>query len=472
MTEQSQQLINEIIQRLENVKGDNEFDTVATTLLAQINSMAGDRLDFRSILGRMFDALNTTEDGQPPENPYDTRWSSPAFLTMAPIARAQAELAVLVEVLRGQVFVATATRENLDALGRDYNFLRNQATQALRVGVTRNQQGEFADFPIGSRLRARGTELIFIIEQTEGGHVLFRSEAFGVAGNSFYGTLSPASNINDFGSAELTDSAGAHVPGQNRETDEQYRRRFLHFLRRKSFGGNVSQYLAEIQEIDGVGNVMVFPCWRGAWTVGVSIVDGQNNPVSDSFAEHVGNLIDPIARAGTGMGYAPVGHRVTVSTPEYMDVDISIPIVPAYGATEGQLYPIIRQITEDYIETRVRAVFDTWERTYFANEGIFNPVADLAQKIELFENDPRYAELMEIFEHYPHERVLQSHLFEVLIQPQFLGVEVLRHELVNSVDFENIHINGEMWLGGFPVKSNQDRQFLPRLGRLEIEVVG
>jgi len=456
---------NEILTRAAGFSADADFDELLTGLISELDGLSESRQDYGIVLARMFRRIN---EGR--TEGLDTRPSSEAFDTMAPIAMGIADLASFVEIMRAQVHVLTATGDNLDQLGADYAFFRFEATRALRRGVTYNNRMEQADFPLGSRFLGPDTELSFVIEDSEGGQALFRSEQYGSVGNQFFGDLIGV-NVNGLGRALLTDELGAYMPAQDRETDAAYRRRFLRFLQRKAFGGNVAQYMQELQNIDGVGNVMVFPCWRGAWTVGVSIVDGQNQPVSDDFVEAVAKLVDPVARGGTGLGFAPVGHRVTVATPKYYDIDLHLPIFAAEGASHGQLYGALREIAEVYMRERVQAVFDIWERTYFANEGIANPYVDLSEAIEGLRNDPRYADMLNILGHFDPKRVVQAHNFEVLVQPQVLGVRVLQHELVSAVDFENIRVNGERWLGGYAVKSNQDGQFLPRLRGLEIELM-
>jgi len=185
------------------------------------------------------------------------------------------------------------------------------------------------------------------------------------------------------------------------------------------------------------------------------------------------------------LGIAPVGHRVTISTPEYIDIDITMPVTPSLGATIGQIEPIAQDITDEYIKELVQSVFDTWERTYFANEGIENTVVGLSNDIDalntfMVANEDlftggiaaAYSNMQQLLNFYPADRIVQTHDFEVLFQPQILGVRILQSELVNAVDFENILINGAPWLSGYPIHSNQDTQLLPRLRTLEIIEAG
>ena len=425
------------------------------------------QMDYTDILQRMFERLNSDGDGNPVAMPHDSRPSSPAYNVMAPVAMAQADVAGLVEILRAQVNVYTATGTNLDDIGRDYNFPRFVATQAIRRGVTENAQGEVADFPLGSRFQARDgsfAPLIFILESSQGGEVLFRSEAYGAVGNTYYGELSPASPINGIGRAAIVDSMGAYIPGQDEETDEQYRRRFLRFLRHKAFGGNVAQYSQEVQTIDGVGDLMVFPVWRGGGTAKVSIVDANNEPVSRDFVGVVSEKINTTL--------APVGHRVTVATPNWLDIDINIPVTLAFGVTIGQVEARFNEILQEYFAEVRQGVLDEWERTYAANEGIANAYVDVKGRFNaLFEryDDP---EIFDLATHFPAECAKQTHTFYTSIHPQIIGVRLLNTRLVTAVDFENITINGVSSPSGMKFEQTEEVQFIPRLASFNIDVEG
>ncbi|MCL2357031.1 MAG: baseplate J/gp47 family protein [Defluviitaleaceae bacterium] len=483
---------NDVLERIQPFQSDRDFAELVTALISDLNDLSPARQDYMVVLRRMFDRLNEPRIANGLA-PLDTRPTSEAYDTLAPSAMAIADLATLVEILRGQVFVYTATGVNLDNLGRDFNFPRFRATQARRRGETFNNRMELADFPIGSRFHPRvlvpnaGTSNIaFLIESTENGEVIFVCESPGTIGNQFFGDL-VGKNVNGLGRAIITDELGACRPGQDSETDEQYRSRFLQFLRRKAFGGNVAQYQQEIQQIDGVGQLMIFPCWRNAWTTKVSIADSQNKPVGSDFIETVQNLVDPIPRGGTGFGFAPVGHRVTISTSEYLEINITIPVIPVLGATIGQIYPVAREIIDGYFDELTRGareaqgVFDQWERTYFSSEGIAITSATLSANIEALNTffianqnivtgdiAIAYQNMRTLLEWFPTEHVKQSHNFEVLLQSQEMGVRLQRHELIRNVDFTGIMINGANHIQGFPIESNEEVQRLPKLIYLEL----
>jgi len=520
-------LHNDILAKLEAIQNDRNFNGFLTAIMSDINDLSANRMDARPIVERLFNRLNTNPDGTPIENPFDTRWTSPDFQRYMPIAMSQADLAIFIDIMRNQVTVWLATGSNLDDLGVDYDFPRFQATRAVRRGNTWDLHGNLADFPIGSRFMTRDSgfdPLIFEIFQTSGGEVLFRhiptEDPFiwGDVANTYFGDLSPASPINGISRATITDANGAYIPGQNRETDEQYRRRFLAFLRRRAFGGNVAQYRQETVEIDGVGDLMIFPVWRGQGTTKISIVDGSNQPVSDEFVEIVNNIIDPMVRSGAGfnhtlldrtstsllgrmvsamarmpqqgelwMGIAPIGHRVTVETPQWLDINVNITIVLARGIQIGQVQQRLKDIIADYFVELRQSVLDEWDRTYFSTASIDhvdNAWVNLQDKV-LAQNE-FIASLTDISEEdrqklmdytamsgewFPAEAAYQTHVWQTVIFPHVIGVRLLETRLISAIDFQNILINGNYDPNGFIREQSQERQYIPRLNNIDIQVV-
>jgi len=485
MTPELENFKRDIISLIEQHSGNRDFNTLLNALLSDINDLSNARLGLEPIVERMFMRLN---EGR--EQPFDSRAFSPANQILAPIAMSLIDLAILVETMRIQVFVHSASGINLDNLGRDYDFPRSEASRAIRRGFTLDTQGDKADFPIGSRFATRDTQLpiIFEIFESLNGDVLFRhvpdpNVPFmrGDVANQYFGDLSPASPINGIGRATITHD---YIPGENYETDEDYRRRFLRFLRRRAFGGNVAQYQEETFKIAGVGDLMVFPVWRGEGTVKISIVDTNNYPVSDEFVEIVNNHIDPVLRSGTGYGIAPIGHRVTVQTPKWVDIYVHVPVVLMRNIALGQAKPRLEELLIQYFVGLRQGILDEWERSYFANDGIAIAYVDLLNDINalfgfMTSNQSNftgniavaYQNMLNMLEWFPAEKAKQTHNFETRIQPQDIGVLFRSTGLILAVDFLNISINGSKDQNGYQMWQNEENQFMPRLAGFELEAV-
>ncbi|MCL2223559.1 MAG: baseplate J/gp47 family protein [Defluviitaleaceae bacterium] len=474
---------NDVLMRIRPFESDRDFAELVTALISVLNDLSPARQDYMVVLRRMFDRLNAprADNGLPV---LDTRPTSEAYDTLAPSAMAIADLATLVEILRSQVFVYTATGENLDDLGRDYDFPRFQATQARRRGRTYNNRMELADFPIASRLLAPETgspALAFLIEETAGGEVIFICETVGTVGNQFFGDLIGV-NVNGLGRALITDDGGAYIPGQDRETDEQYRRRFLQFLRRHAFGGNVAQYQQEVQKIDGVHDLMIFPVWRGGGNSKISIVGANNEPVSVDFIKIVNDLVDPITRSGSGFGFAPIGHRVTVSTPENRTITVKVPVILRVGTTIGQIETRALEIVELYFAEMRQNVLTEWENTYYRGaQNIRNNFVQLGDDISALNDfmldnqsaftgdiSEAYDRMLAVLEWFPAKKIRQEHDWQTILYPQVIGTLIAGAGIVSGVVFDGIEIDGSADPQGLIINQSQEKQELPVLIGFEL----
>ena len=91
-------------------------------------------------------------------------------------------------------------------------------------------------------------------------------------------------------SAEITTLL---YPGEEEESDDSLRERYLGNMLKTAFGGNVAQYRQWAKEIAGIGGVQVYPVWAGGGTVKLSIIDTDYNPASTEFCQTILEMFDP-----------------------------------------------------------------------------------------------------------------------------------------------------------------------------------
>jgi uncharacterized phage protein gp47/JayE len=152
---------------------------------------------------------------------------------------------------------------------------------------------------------------------------------------------------------------GTEVPARNIEGDDEYRQRIIDRINRKAFGGNIADYRRLVKEIPEVGALKVFPVWDGGGTVKISVVDSEYNCISDEFRAIIKNTVDPAWGSGQGIGTAPIGHTVTVDTPQAFMVNISA-IVTANSVTVGQILPLaMEKINAYFLELREKWANET-----------------------------------------------------------------------------------------------------------------
>mgnify|MGYP000767538323 CR=1 FL=1 len=170
-----------------------------------------------------------------------------------------------------------------------------------------------------------------VISALGAGHAYrLQAETPGSIGNVYSGPILPIDTIQGLSSARLSNIL---TPGDDTETDEELRARILTALNSRAFGGNVAQYVEEIEKLDGVGAVQVYPTWKGGGTVLCSVLGADWLPASADLVRTIQDAIDPIPNSGKGLGLAPIGAKVTISTPERFEilVSASVTLLPSYS---------------------------------------------------------------------------------------------------------------------------------------------
>ena len=240
----------------------------------------------------------------------DKREGSVIYDALAPACAELATLYTELSNILDRAFPDTATREDLDRKCMERGVIRRQATAAVRKGVFTSSSGAAFSVPIGTRFS--GGEINYTITgalDTPGAYSL-TAETPGEIGNDFYGTLLPIDFVDGLAGAELEDIL---IPGKDTESDDSLRERYFNSYDNQAFGGNQSDYKERVSALAGVGGVKVFRTPSGGGTVGLTIVDSEWSVPSSTLIASVQNAVDPLTDQGSGIGFAPIGHTVTVS---------------------------------------------------------------------------------------------------------------------------------------------------------------
>ena len=458
-----------VLGELEAYREDENFPALITTLIADLDEMGGDdRNTYPAILRR---TLARIDKG------FDTRKSSPIFNTLSPSAYELGNMDKTIRIFKEQVYLLTATGSNLDRYGASFTLPRYGATQAVRIAETRNTQGELWDFPVGTRFMTIDPDgldpnplgIWFELIATQGGRALLRCEIPGTIGHGYFGAILPGQTVNNFLAAEIV---GTEIPGQDTESDESYRERLIEHLARTPYGGNIPQYVKWVKAIEGAGNCVVFPAWLAGSTVKICVVDTDIEAVTTDFLHHVKEVLDPLHRGaiingilgqqilsedvaefgGTGEGVVPIGHDVTMSTPEYLDIDIAAEVTLRPGFTQEQAYPVLRQAVERYIDRKRRQFIRAWRSTINRGEASDGTTDGLT---------------VEVIEHTPPARpvIAQDTIFSLTISWAVIIAELINTGIVTDVS-EDILLNGAR--GNIRVRSGKWTQRLPRLGEFAV----
>lgn len=311
--------------------------------------MIGDYLDKYTFKYLMESALDNVPDS------LDKREGSIIYDALAPACYELAEYYMELKKILENTFASTASNEYLDLRAAEQGLERYAASYAVKRGDFLTSSGNPAVIPIGSRFSVISDTLNLNYEVTEAyldefgavvpGAYRMTCEEIGTQGNSYTGPLIPITFISSLKTATLSDLL---VPARDEETDDELRDRYFLTVNDKPFGGNLAQYDSELKSIDGVGEVQIYPVWNGGGSVKLSVIDAEYNIITNDFITTLQNMIDPTPQ-GTGLGLAPIGHTVTVTTPTEKTIDITATVVIESGYTLGQITPLIEEAIESYL---------------------------------------------------------------------------------------------------------------------------
>lgn len=255
----------------------------------------------------------------------DKREGSIIYDALAPAAAELAQMYTELDVNNNLYFADTATGEYLERSISWSGIVRREASKAQLKGVFYKADGGLLDIPLGSRFSLELMNYTAVKKLSPGVYQL-ESETAGEEGNRYFGVLLPVDYIADLARGEIADLL---IPGEDVETDEALRQRYLDAARRPATSGNKYHYMEWAMQVSGVGGARVFPLWNGPKTVKVIIVDAEKKPVSELLAEKVQQYIDPVT--GMGEGQAPVGAVVTVASATGKNISVSAKVTLASG---------------------------------------------------------------------------------------------------------------------------------------------
>lgn len=288
----------------------------------------------------------------------DTREGSIIYDALAPTCYLLAAFIMQLKNVLLETFVVTATGEYLDYRAQETGLERIEATKAIvRARLTREDGSPFS-VAMGSRFSSIGDDPVYytVIAAEEEGIFRLQAEIAGESGNKYIGVLLPLNNFNGLAEAMVTEIL---IPARDTETDEELRKRIIDSKEIVTFGGNITDYYYLTLGIQGVGAVQIYPVWNGGGTVRLVILDDTYKAANEVLVERVQQMIDPTSNQ-QGIGYAPIGHQVTVAAPTNKTIDVEFELTLNLGVSYPQLADTIHQVIEDYFD-KVRRGWD--ERT-------------------------------------------------------------------------------------------------------------
>lgn len=277
----------------------------------------------------------------------DKREGSIIYNALAPAA---AELFLCYQELAQVVnesFVDTASLEGLTKRCAERGIYQKEATMAT-------VQGEFTPTSaevLGCRFSCNNLNYCATAKISAGVYEL-TCETTGEVGNISSGQLVPLDYVENLQTANITKIL---IPGEDDEDEESLRQRYFDSFNSQAFGGNIADYKEKVNALDGVGGVKVLPAWNGGGTVKLIIINSAYGAPSAALISSVQNDVDPTP-AGTGLGLAPIGHKVTVVGVTTTTINITADITYGSGYNWSAAQADILAAVDEYF----REVAESW----------------------------------------------------------------------------------------------------------------
>lgn len=323
----------------------------------------------------------------------DTREGAMVWYGAAPAAVELKNLYIALDTVLNETYADTASRPYLIKRAGERGITPRPATRAVC-------RGEFTpadlEVPAGTRFSGGGMNYA-VTQQIGAGAYKLECETPGEAGNGYTGKLLPIEYVDGLEAARLTEIL---IPARDEEDTEKLRERYFASLDAQAFGGNVADYLDKVGALTGVGGLKVYREWNGgfkpaellpppgfapwlagltgvppevrAWLDAVSAAAGDGLLtvggavrlviISDLYAAPSGDLVrqvqeavDPETAHAEGLGFAPIGHIVTVRGVEEVELDIATTLTYQEGWNWGAVQPYAEAAVDGYLQELSKA---------------------------------------------------------------------------------------------------------------------
>lgn len=251
----------------------------------------------------------------------DTRQGSIFYDAVSACALKLATFYVDTGIILDLVSLTTATGTYLDEKGREHGVTRNPSTPAKYQFVYEGIMPE-----AGTRFFA--DNLYFFLEDDDGALYL-TSEVGGEDANSII-TGIRATPVNTVDGLTRAEFGPLLEPGQDTESDDDYRSRIQDKIGGPAQNGNKKHYKSWCEEVAGVGRARIIPLWNGINTVKGVLLDPDGKPVSETVVERVQEHVDP-GGTGLGEGEANIGAYFTAAAAAPIKITVNCTITLSSG---------------------------------------------------------------------------------------------------------------------------------------------
>lgn len=248
---------------------------------------------------------------------------------------------IQMDYIMNQSHADTADLEELIEIAKDRGIYQKKATHAY-VEIKGNTV-----IPIGTRFSLKSFNYKTVEAINE---VAYRYKAMceetGTGPNNLTGELIAIDFVDGLEKAEITEVL---INGEEDETRDALYERYLASFTSESFGGNITQYKQYVNAIAGVGGCKVQPVWNGPGTVKIVAISSESGACSEYLIKQIQNAACP--EQGTGYGFAPIDHDVTVESVEAVKVNVTAKISYMSGYNWSSLKDAVTAKISGYLKT-------------------------------------------------------------------------------------------------------------------------
>ena len=257
------------------------------------------------------------------------------------------KLYIQLDYIIEQSHAGTADIEHLEMIALDRGIVRKESTNAY-------VKAEFnTAIPIGSRFSLKGYnyKAVEVINDSLH-HYKMQVEETGSGANTLKGDLIAIDYIDGLESAKVTELL---VAGDEEEDKDSLYKRYIQSFTSQSFAGNIAAYKEKFASIQGIGGSKIYPTWQGAGTVKAVLISSDYTAVSDYLINQIRAAAVPAK--GSGYGWAPIGHNLTIESVKEVVISVSTQITYAAGYSSSNLSEKIKEKIKEYL----KGIAEAWK---------------------------------------------------------------------------------------------------------------
>lgn len=264
------------------------------------------------------------------------------YNALAVLAYEMQKLYIQLDYVYRQSHADTADLEELVKITQDRGIYRKAATYA-EVMIEAN-----CTVPIGSRFSLKSFHYA-VSEVINAGKFQYRAvcEESGSGPNGLTGEVTAIDYVDGLEKAEIKEIL---ISGEDDESRDALYMRYLQSFTTESFGGNIAQYKEQVEAIAGVGGCKVEPVWNGPGTVRVIVISSEYRTCSEYLVKQIQEAAVP-AENGSGYGFAPIDHIVTVESVDAIQVNISTKLSYMSGYSWSSIGAAVKEKIADYLKS-------------------------------------------------------------------------------------------------------------------------